>query len=159
MASRRPTVEFHNPLQAFQDLKNGTADGVVGLERRALESGAPCPDVPRTGPLAWCRKMAEYIEPVCPMCLGRLAVCRDEVLLRTSGLPAYATTLARYLYCSVCAAEPGRPATFYSYSIRESEAPPANVRVRRRSELYRFLIRRTEIVGKAGGGAVWRRVR
>ena len=49
----------------------------------------------------------------------------------------------------------GQPGTLVLFS----EPSDDDADIVRRSELYRFLIRRTEIVGKAGGGAVWRRVR
>ncbi len=130
--------------QALRSHAAFAAPGLAGLETRAMALNEPPPDVPRLGPLAFCRMTREYVEPVCPTCLGRLALCRDETLLRTSGLPSYAQSLFRYLYCPACAAEGTGGATFYSYSTRATETPAQGVRIRRRSELYRDLAGRIQ---------------
>lgn len=117
----------------------------------ALEGAAPGGAVPLQPAVAWCRKMDQYVEPACPGCLGPMTICRDEALLRRSGLSSYRNSLVRFLYCASCAADSlagnassGRPATFYTFTLRTLEAPADGVRVRRRGELCRDLAPRIQ---------------
>lgn len=127
--------------EAWRALGAGPFPGVAALAAGAGPGGAPVQPA-----LAWCRKMDRYVEPACPGCLGRMTMCRDEALLRRSGLPSYRNSLVRFLYCPACAADSlagnassGRPATFYTFTLRTLEAPADGVRVRRRGELCRDL--------------------
>lgn len=103
------------------------------------------PPVPEGGaplhrPLAYCKKTGRFAIPLCPETLEPLETCRDEALLRRSGLPSYRDTLARFLY-SPAAVRPGRPVTFYTYSLARYETGPDTI-VRRRGEVYRDLLPR-----------------
>lgn len=135
--------------EALRAWSAGLDGGVAPLETLALTGDAPPEDLPHQGPLAFCRRTGEYIEPLCPACLGPLSLCRDETLLRTCGLPSYASSLFRFLHCAPCAAAAGRSPTFYTWSARPVESLAAGVKLRRRSELYRDLATRIQVPGSS----------
>lgn len=125
--------------EALRGYLSGVTDGVAAPEWRGYDEEAGVGRPPVQQPVAWCRKTGEYVQPVCPSCLGRLTVCRDEALLRRSGLPGWRGTLNRFLYCAACAAEAGRGLSFYTFSLRPFDPPAEGVRIRRRGELARDL--------------------
>jgi len=119
--------------EAFRSWELTGDDGVVELERRLLPDAGR---MPRHAPVTFCTKTGDYFEPVCPECFGPLVVCRDEARLRAAGLPGWAETLHRFLYCACCAGLGGTP-VFYTFSLRPPDTVAPGVRIRRRSELYR----------------------
>jgi hypothetical protein len=90
----------------------------------------------RNRPVTFCKKIRAYFHPPCPKCRGPLADCRDDALLRDLGLPEFSRSIVRYLYCSACAAGPGRK-TFYTTSPGPETNLKGDVEIRRKSELYR----------------------
>ncbi len=136
---------------ARNDSHDGAAAGIASIETRALPAGGDAHDVPRFGPTVYCKKVGALFEPLCPSCLGTLSVCDDERILRASGLPSYATTLARFLHCAACGAAAGTPRGVYTESHPAGDNVAEGARVRRRSELYRDLAPR--ISGGASGEA------
>jgi hypothetical protein len=60
-----------------------------------------------------CRDTKRWFHPMCPECRKGLTLCRDDALLKTNGLPAYADSLERFLFCPSCSAR-GRAAAFYA---------------------------------------------
>lgn len=92
----------------------------------------------RNPPTTFCKKIRAYFHPICPKCRGPLRDCRDDAVLRDHGLPEYSKSISRYLYCSTCAAGPGRK-TFYTTSSGSDENLKGDAEVRRRTELYRDL--------------------
>jgi len=90
----------------------------------------------RNPPVTFCKKIRAYFHPLCPRCKGPLRDCRDDALLRDHGLAEYSRTVQRYLYCSACAAKPGRK-TFYTAAASSDDKPKGDAEVRRRGELYR----------------------
>ncbi|MCA9726834.1 MAG: hypothetical protein KC729_04065, partial [Candidatus Eisenbacteria bacterium] len=114
--------------------------GLASLEALGVPAGVPEGSAPHHPPVAYCKKTGRYAIPVCPETLGPLEICRDEALLRRCGLPSYRDTLARFLY-SPAAVRPGRPVTFYTYSLARFETGP-EATLRRRGELYRDLLPR-----------------
>ncbi|MFN0151288.1 MAG: hypothetical protein ACKVU1_11355 [bacterium] len=145
--------------RAHDDARSGPLDGassgIASIERRALPAGGDPRDVPHFGPAVYCKKVGVLFEPLCPTCLGALCVCDDERILRASGLPSYATTLARFLHCAACGGVAGTPRVFYTDSHREWDNVADGARVRRRSELYRDLAPRISsgASGEASGTA------
>lgn len=93
------------------------------------------PELARSKPVTFCKKVRKYFHPLCPKCLGYLEDCRDDTLLREFGLPAYSASLVRYLYCPDCSS--AKEAVFYTYSMTSEEHPKGNVEIRRRGALYR----------------------
>jgi len=87
-------------------------------------------------PLTYCKKIRQFFHPVCPECGEFLRDCRDEGFLARSGLPGYAATARRVLYCAVCATKSGAAPTVYS-PVGFSQAAGASARVRVGTELYR----------------------
>lgn len=132
--------------------REGDPGGIAALEPRAVPPGAGAGEVPRFGPAAYCKKIGVVFEPLCPSCLGTLGVCDDEKVLRATGLPSHASSLARFLYCAACHAAAGGPAVFYTDAHREWDGVAEGARVRRRSELYRDLAPRIA-VGTGGDPA------
>lgn len=112
---------------------------IAGTDVRALPIGDDDATVPSHSPLAWCQKTGAYATPLCPKCLGVMATCRDETLLRRCGLPSFENSLMRFLHCPACAAEQKRPRVFYTYSLQKLDGVAEGVEVRVRSELYRDL--------------------
>jgi len=90
----------------------------------------------RQKPVTFCRETRKYFHPLCPTCRGFLRDCRDDDLLRDSGLPAYSESTARYIYCPRCAGSGGRT-TFYAHASHEGERPNEKANLRRKGELYR----------------------
>jgi hypothetical protein len=79
----------------------------------------PGPGADRAGPVTFCRKMRLAFHPLCPECMAPLRDCRDDALLRSSGLPPYSESSVRYLYCSACSAKrAGGSAVFYGESAQ-----------------------------------------
>jgi hypothetical protein len=69
----------------------------------------------RLPPLVYSRPGRSFFVPPCPRCRHPLSLCRDEAWLGAAGLPAFATTLERFVWCERC----GRgtdPPTVYSTS-------------------------------------------
>jgi len=93
------------------------------------------PELARSKPVTFCKKVKKYFHPLCPKCAAYLEDCRDDTLLREFGLPTYSGSLARYLYCPDCST--AQEAIFYTYSVAAEEHPKGNVEIRRRSALYR----------------------
>jgi len=71
-------------------------------------------------PLFFCTKTSHFFHPPCPACGLPLEQCLDDNLLIKNGLPAYSSSLSRYLFCRVCAKEIPEP-TFYVRSIRNPD--------------------------------------
>jgi hypothetical protein len=145
-----PPAGAANPMSSNSHFERVWAAGLEAMRRVGAAGTGPLEGFgfvgdgedllpPTQGPLAYCQNVDAYLEPVCPGCLGPLKTCKDEALLRTSGLPSYRVTSAKFLYCPACAAQsrPGR--TFYCYDHRKIETLADGIRLRRRSELYRDL--------------------
>ena len=65
--------------------------------------------------LFYCKTTKVFFHPPCPKCGRILQQCEDDILLRTSGLYPFSTSLKRYLFCSAC----GSP-DFFSYEMEQS---------------------------------------
>lgn len=141
------STETGNNEQIARNWKLGFAAArIAGRGLAALEPlGVPRVaegSAPTHRPLAYCRKTGRFAIPLCPETLEPLQTCRDEALLRRSGLPSYRDTLSRFLY-SPAAIRPGRPITFYTFSLARYDPSP-EVIVRRRGEVYRDLLPRIQ---------------
>lgn len=99
---------------------------------RILDLG---PELARSKPVTFCKKVRRYFHPLCFRCTGLLEDCRDDGLLREFGLPTYSESASRYLYCPPCST--AQSAIFYTYSTTADERPKGNVEIRRRNALYR----------------------
>ncbi len=53
-------------------------------------------------PLFYCRRTQRFFHPPCPECGNPLELCMDDSLLVKNNLPAYSSSLSRYLYCEKC---------------------------------------------------------
>lgn len=139
---------FYRPYGAGQgQITNSQVDEIWARERENLmklrvpevvELLDLGPELMRSYPVTFCKKVRKYFHPLCPQCTGMLEDCRDDALLREFGLPTYSGSLARYLYCSTCS--DAHRAVFYTYSLTAEEHPKGAVEIRRRSELYRDLM-------------------
>ncbi len=69
------------------------------------EAGRPAAEIP---PLLLCRPSRSFFEPPCPNCSGELETCRDEGFLREAGLPSFADSCRRFLWCPRCARSDAR---------------------------------------------------
>jgi len=57
-------------------------------------------------PLFYCKNKHKFFHPPCPLCGQTLSLCRDDVLLRLSGLRPYSGSTKRYLHCASCSSQP-----------------------------------------------------
>ena len=85
--------------------------------------------------MAYDRKTGRLFAALSPLSWAPLSTCRDDALLRDSGLEPWTGTTARYLYCSK---DQGHGA-FYTWSSQDGPQQKSGVRVRRRHDLYRDL--------------------
>lgn len=137
-------------LQRHLDLDRGA---IANLDLRALSAGDGEVELPHHPPLAWCRKTGAYAPALCPACLSIMETCRDQSLLRKSGLPSFESSLIRFLHCPRCVTETSRPPVFYTYSLRKIDGLAGGVSLRRRSELYRDMAPRFASSAAAGADA------
>ena len=88
-----------------------------------LEGSAEAPR--RLPPLVFSHPARSFFVPPCPRCRAPLSLCRDEEWLANAGLPPYATTLDRFLWCESCARGPEAPTV---YTTSRVSAPRVAVR-------------------------------
>jgi len=84
---------------AFEFHHHGeSANGPILLKDQVNGNGR----VQAFSPLFFCRHTGKWFHPVCPQCGLALTLCRDDALLEERGLPGYADSLERFLYCKAC---------------------------------------------------------
>lgn len=120
------------------------------LERLAGR-GAPMvlakgPDGGVLPPMAYDRRSGAVFPIVCPRTWRPIASCRDDVLLRESGLEQWSGTTARYLVSRSASDAP----VFYSWSADAGAQARSGVDVRRRHELYTDLVTAWESLQDGG---------
>jgi len=79
----------------------------------------------RLPPLLYSRPGRSFFVPPCPRCRNPLSLCRDEAWLAGAGLPSFASTLERFVWCERCARG---PEAFTVYTTSRIGAPRAAVR-------------------------------
>jgi hypothetical protein len=68
-------------------------------------------------PLLYSRTGRSFFVPPCPTCKRPLSLCRDEAWLGGAGLPSFAASLQRFLWCDRCAREAGSPTVYATTPI------------------------------------------
>ena len=79
----------------------------------------------RLPPLLYSHPGRSFFVPPCPRCRNPLSLCRDEAWLAGAGLPSFATTLDRLLWCERCARGSETPTV---YTTSRISAPRTAVR-------------------------------
>ncbi len=92
---------------------------LVRLDDPAGETGDRLP------PLLFSRVERSFFVPPCPACKSPLSLCRDEAWLAHTGLPSYASSRERFVWCESCAQGHGAPTV---YSTSKITTPGAIVR-------------------------------
>lgn len=87
-------------------------------------------------PVTFCRRTRAFFQPLCATTLAPLRVCRDDDLLRDSGLSAWSSSTARFLHAGPGASGPAER-RFYAYSKSADVRPRHGATLRHGSELYR----------------------
>lgn len=117
---------------------DGDREGIVLPVRGAsVGPGALSRQPLRSLPITYCKKTAVFFHPVCPDCGEFLCDCRDEVLLGGVGLPPYATSTQRFLFCPKCGGGSHTARTFYAVVAGPSVQYTADIRLRIGGQLYR----------------------
>jgi hypothetical protein len=70
-------------------------------------------------PLFFCRNGRRLFTPPCPRCGGPLSACRDDAVLLRAQLPAWSSSLERFLHCGKCTEEDPQ-AAFYAFEPGET---------------------------------------
>ncbi len=76
-------------------------------------------------PLFYCHTRKVFFEPPCPNCGHALQLCKDDALLKASGLHSYGTGMRRYLHCSSC--QPANENQVW-YTLERTSKDPLEVR-------------------------------
>lgn len=84
-------------------------------------------DISPFAPLFFCKKEKKFFHPPCPECGLALTLCKNDRILKDSGLFQYTRSLKRYLYCPGCY-DSGTEKYFYKFS--SSAIDPASVKDR-----------------------------
>jgi hypothetical protein len=115
-----------------------TGEGIVlppaGM---AYQSQAPGKYLIASLPITFCRKISTFFHPPCPLCGALLQDCRDELLLGEQGLPLYASSAQRLLYCAKCGGVQDGLRTFYAAAAGPALRSRAEQRLRLGPQLYR----------------------
>lgn len=69
---------------------------------RLVRADGSAPSAGSLPPLLYSHPGRSFFVPPCPRCRNPLSLCRDEAWLAGAGLPPYATTLDRFLWCETC---------------------------------------------------------
>lgn len=70
------------------------------------------PSFPLWKSLFYCVEQKTFFHPPCPVCGSSLELCTAENILSAAGLPSYASTLERFLFCPDCQAAEGHTTFF-----------------------------------------------
>lgn len=134
--------DTYRALSGVTAVDNREVDAMWQRERdylRRLGQGA-VPALMAEGPdegllpaMAYDRKARRLFRVASPVSWAPLRVCRDDALLRESGLEGFAGTTVRYVYS---AEDPGQR-TFHTWSLQDGAGAKAGIRVVRRHQLYR----------------------
>lgn len=95
-------------------------------------------------PLFACSHRSLFFHPPCPKCGGDLTLCRDDQFLAQAGLPAYSTSLNRYLYCNQC----GRTDPVFYIKNRSGEPQAGIVESKDLIEQFSQLLARSDAAEK-----------
>ena len=79
----------------------------------------------RIPPLLYSLAGHSFFVPPCPVCRSPLSLCRDEAWLARTGLPSFASSRERFVWCESCAKGPGAPTV---YTTSKISTPGATVR-------------------------------
>ncbi|MFI5121190.1 MAG: hypothetical protein ACHQM4_12290, partial [Thermoanaerobaculia bacterium] len=79
----------------------------------------------RLPPLLYSRAGRSFFVPPCPGCANPLSLCRDETWLARAGLPSFASSRERIVWCENCSKGPGAPTV---YTTSQISTPGATVR-------------------------------
>jgi hypothetical protein len=96
---------------------SSSKDAPIVLANQLSPKGEPVP----LASLFFCKTGQRFFHPPCPSCGSLLDLCSDDDLLDQSGLPAYSTSLNRYLVCPSCSAS-GQQRVFYTFQLSGWEA-------------------------------------
>jgi len=91
-------------------------DSLIVLGNQLNDKGELVP----LGSLFFCKAKQTFFCPPCPSCGSPLEQCYNDDLLGQLGLPAYSTSLSRYLFCPSCWASEGQT-HFYTYDLEGSQ--------------------------------------
>ena len=91
---------------------------------------------PRLPPLLYSAAGRALFVPPCPRCRGPLSLCRDEAWLAGAGLPSYASTRERFLWCGTCARGPEPPPVYTASTAGAGKPGVASA-----ADLYGELVR------------------
>lgn len=116
--------------RAYLRRHEASDEGFITFPEQTGSDGRPVP----FRSLFFCCLKGLFFHPPCPVCGAYLAPCYDDALLEATGLKAYKTSLARYLFCPTCKELAGETG-FYAFS-RQDEEPEV---VKDRWELIREL--------------------
>jgi len=109
----------HYWQRAFSNYSKNIHDGsVVILGDQIRNNGGFAP----FQSLFYCKLQRIFFIPPCPKCGIELHQCRDDELLKSIGLPAYSTSLNRYLFCPACYNSSGI-SDYYAYLLKRSDPP------------------------------------
>lgn len=117
-----PPLNNASIAQYWQDFPAAFSRGGAGEKPLLLKTqSGPDETLLPFQPLFYCQLQNRFFPPVCPHCGRLLQLCRDETILQARGLPSYAHTLRRYLFCSPCL-QSGASADFYA-AAKEADDP------------------------------------
>ncbi|MFQ5484556.1 MAG: hypothetical protein ACE5DO_04380 [Desulfobacterales bacterium] len=105
--------------RAFSNYSKNIHDGsvvILGDQIRKDGSFAPFRS------LFHCKLQRIFFIPPCPKCGIELHQCCNDELLKSIGLPAYSTSLDRYLFCPACYKSSGT-SDYYAYILKRNDPP------------------------------------
>lgn len=96
--------------------------------------------------LFYCAYQQRFFHPPCPRCGRLLELCTVDQVLLAAGLPAYSSSLQRFLFCPVCHAGEGR-GDFFAFDAPDT----AGALVKNRRALIEAFAQLAEDSGTAAG--------
>jgi len=88
--------------------------------------------------LFYCGQRQRFFHPPCPRCGSLLELCTADDVLLAAGLPAYSSSLQRFLFCPSCQIATGK-GDFYAFAAPDSAGQPVKNR-RALIEEFAYLI-------------------
>ncbi len=110
----------------------------LGTEGEGIIPAVDDPGPLHSLPITYCKKTEQFFHPPCPFCGEWLTDCTDELFLGHLGLPTYATSHERFLWCPSCATSTDEDPVLYT--LWRTRRSGNGVVLRFGSELYRSYI-------------------